>query len=427
VNFNWKKPALFAGVILLIVVLVFQCSYTDETLADVSIPEDTLPPPKLNIEYGLNLDSFIVVEGRIKKNQVLSQILLKHHVPWPEIDKLDKKAKPIFSLRKLNSGKNYTVLCKKDSTEKAQYFIYEPNSISYVVYDLRGDMAVEIKKREIREVRREVAGVINSSLYQTLMDIKVSPALAMELSEIYAWSIDFYRIQKGDRFKVIFKEQYVQDTRVGVGGVETALFEHHGELFYAFPFEQKDHVDYFDENAKSLRKAFLKSPLKYGRISSSFTRRRYHPVQKRWKAHLGTDYAAPKGTPILAVGDGTVSDARYKKFNGNYVKIKHNSTYTTQYLHMTGLAKGIKRGKFVRQGQVIGYVGSTGLATGPHVCFRFWKNGKQVNHRQEKLPPSLPVDKKLLPKFEMVKDSLKKELDAIPYMGEEKEKLAGIE
>ena len=163
-NFNWKKPALFAGVILLIVVLVFQCSYTDETLADVSIPEDTLPPPKLNIEYGLNLDSFIVVEGRIKKNQVLSQILLKHHVPWPEIDKLDKKAKPIFSLRKLNSGKNYTVLCKKDSTEKAQYFIYEPNSISYVVYDLRGDMAVEIKKREIREVRREVAGVINSSL-----------------------------------------------------------------------------------------------------------------------------------------------------------------------------------------------------------------------------------------------------------------------
>lgn len=426
-NFNWKKPALLAGLVLVIIVSIFQCSFEDETLADVTIPEDTLPPPKLNIEYGLNLDSFIVVEGRIKKNQVLSEILLKHHIPWPEIDKLDKKAKPIFSLRKLNSGKNYTVLCKKDSTEKAQYFIYEPNSISYVVYDLRGDMNVEIKKREIREVRREVAGVINSSLYQTLMDIKVSPALAMELSEIYAWSIDFYRIQKGDRFKVIFKEQYVQDTRVGVGGVETALFEHRGELFYAFPFEQKDHVDYFDENAKSLRKAFLQSPLKYGRISSSFSRKRYHPVQKRWKAHLGTDYAAPKGTPILAVGDGTVSDARYKKFNGNYVKIKHNSTYTTQYLHMTGFAKGIKRGKFVRQGQVIGYVGSTGLATGPHVCFRFWKNGKQVNHRQEKLPPSLPVEKTLLPQFELVKDSLKKELDAIPYANEESLKIAKAE
>lgn len=421
---NWKKLALVGSVLLILSALIFRCSYDDDTLADISIPEDTLPPPKLNIEYGLNLDSFIVVEGRIKKNQVLSEILLKHHIPWGEIDKLVKVAKPVFSLRKLNSGKNYTVLCKKDSSEKAQFFIYEPNSISYVVYDLRGDMAVEIKQRKIREVRREVAGLINSSLYQTLMDIKVSPALAMELSEIYAWSIDFYRIQKGDRFKVIFKEQYVQEKRVGVGKVESALFEHHGELFYAFPFEQKGHVDYFDENAKSLRKAFLQSPLKYGRISSSFTRRRYHPVQKRWKAHLGTDYAAPKGTPILAVGDGVVSDARYKKFNGNYVKIKHNSTYTTQYLHMTGFAKGIKRGKFVRQGQVIGYVGSTGLATGPHVCFRFWKNGQQVNHRRQKLPPSLPIEKNLMPQFKMLKDSLKHELDNIPYENGEKAILA---
>ena len=168
----------------------------------------------------------------------------------------------------------------------------------------------------------------------------------------------------------------------------------------------------------------MKSPLKYGRISSSFTRRRYHPVQKRWKAHLGTDYAAPKGTPILAVGDGVVSDARYKKFNGNYVKIKHNSTYTTQYLHMTGFAKGIKRGKFVRQGQVIGYVGSTGLATGPHVCFRFWKNGQQVNHRRQKLPPSLPIEKNLMPQFKMLKDSLKLELDNIPYENDEKAILA---
>ena len=201
---NWKKLALVGSVLLILSALIFRCSYDDDTLADISIPEDTLPPPKLNIEYGLNLDSFIVVEGRIKKNQVLSEILLKHHIPWGEIDKLVKVAKPVFSLRKLNSGKNYTVLCKKDSSEKAQFFIYEPNSISYVVYDLRGEMAVEIKQRKIREVRREVAGLINSSLYQTLMDIKVSPALAMELSEIYAWSIDFYRIQKGDRFKVIF-------------------------------------------------------------------------------------------------------------------------------------------------------------------------------------------------------------------------------
>ncbi len=426
VNFKIKITWIIGIMVFACGLMLYHCSFEDDRLADVSLPEDTIVIPKINMEYGLNLDSFIVVEGKIKKNQVLSTILLKHHIPWPEIDRLVKKAKPTYSVRKLSSGKNFTVLCKKDSTEKAQYFIYEPNSIDYVVYDLRGEMKVEVKQREVREVRREVAGVINSSLYQTLMDIKCSPALAMELSEIYAWSIDFYRIQKGDRFKVIFKEQYVEDTRVGVGKVETALFEHHGETFYAFPFEQNKTVDYFDENAKSLRKAFLKSPLKYGRISSSFSRRRYHPVQKRWKAHLGTDYAAPKGTPILAVGDGVVSDARYKKFNGNYVKIKHNSTYTTQYLHMSKFAKGVKRGKFVRQGQVIGYVGSTGLATGPHVCFRFWKNGKQVNHRREKLPPSLPVEKKLMPQFKVVKDSLKKELDAIPYENSKGAALAGM-
>ncbi len=387
----------------------------DDNLADVAIPKDTLPEPKINMAYGLNLDSFIVREGKIKKNQVASEILLLNHIPWPEIDRLVKKARDVYDLRKLRSGKNYTVLCAKDSTEKAQFFIYEASSIDYVIYDLRDTMKVTVEQKEVVEKRREVAGIINSSLYQTLVDIDCSPALAMELSEIYAWSIDFYRIQKGDKFKVVFNEKWVEDTKVGVGSIECALFEHFGENFYAFPFEQNNVLDYFDENAKSLRKAFLKSPLKFGRISSSFTMRRYHPVQKRWKAHLGTDYAAPRGTPILAVGDGKVIASKYSKFNGNYVKIKHNSTYTTQYLHMSKFASGIRSGKYVRQGDVIGYVGSTGLATGPHVCFRFWKNGKQVNHRKQKLPASLPVKKALIPKFEVIKDSLKQQIDAIPY------------
>lgn len=407
------------GIILWHVLILFSigiigCGENDNT-ADVSLPKDTITVPKANMAYGLNLDSFIVKEGTIKKNQVISEILLLNHIPWPEIDRLSKKAKDVYDLRKLRSGKNYTVLCKKDSTEKAQYFIYEANAIDYVVFDLRDTMNVSIAQKEVTVKRREVAGVINSSLYQTLIDINCSAGLAMELSEIYAWSIDFYRIQKGDKFKVVFNEKWVEDTRVGVGDIECALFVHHNENFYAFPFEQNNVTDYFDENAKSLRKAFLKSPLKFGRISSSFTMRRYHPVQKRWKAHLGTDYAAPKGTPILAVGDGKVIEARYKKFNGNYVKIKHNSTYTTQYLHMSKFAKGIRSGKYVRQGDVIGYVGSTGLATGPHVCFRFWKNGKQVNHRTQKLPASQPVKKELLPSFNSIKDSLKIQLDAIPF------------
>ncbi len=400
--------------LLLVPTLLYSCG-GDDNIADVAIPTDTVPAPKVNMAYGLNLDSFIVKEGKIKKNQVISEILLLNHVPWPEIDHLSKKAKEVYSLRKLRSGKNYTVLCKNDSTEKAQYFIYEANAIDYVVFDLRDTMTVTIAQKEVTEKRREVAGVINSSLYQTLIDINCSAGLAMELSEIYAWSIDFYRIQKGDKFKVIFNEKWVEDTKVGVGEIECALFVHHSENFYAFPFEQNHVIDYFDENAKSLRKAFLKSPLKFGRISSSFTMRRYHPVQKRWKAHLGTDYAAPKGTPILAVGDGKVIEARYKKFNGNYVKIKHNGTYTTQYLHMSKFASGIRSGKYVRQGDVIGYVGSTGLATGPHVCFRFWKNGKQVNHRTQKLPSSLPVKKELMQDYQSVMDTLKMQLDGIPF------------
>ncbi|MDE0771751.1 MAG: peptidoglycan DD-metalloendopeptidase family protein [Salibacteraceae bacterium] len=387
----------------------------DENLADISMPNDSIPEVKVNMAYGLNLDSFIVKEGKIKKNQMLSHILLINHIPWPEIDRLVKKSKDIYDVRKLRSGKNYTVLCKKDSTEKAEYFIYEANAIDYVVFDLRDTMHVTIEQKDVIETRREVAGVITSSLYQTLIDIDCSAGLAMEMSEIYAWSIDFYRIQKGDRFKVIFTEKWVEDTRVGIGAIEACFFEHHKENFYAFPFEQDQVIDFFDENAKSLRKAFLKSPLKFGRISSSFTMRRYHPVQKRWKAHLGTDYAAPTGTPILAVGDGKVIEARYKKFNGNYVKIKHNGTYTTQYLHMSKFASGVRSGKFVRQGDIIGYVGSTGLATGPHVCFRFWKNGKQVNHRTQKLPASIPVKKELLPQFTANMDTLKFQLDEILF------------
>ena len=408
---RFLKIFLFASLLSL---LGTSCG-DDENLADISMPNDSIPEVKVNMAYGLNLDSFIVKEGKIKKNQMLSHILLINHIPWPEIDLLVKKSKDIYDVRKLRSGKNYTVLCKKDSTEKAEYFIYEANAIDYVVFDLRDTMHVAVEQKDVTETRRGVAGVITSSLYQTLIDIDCSAGLAMEMSEIYAWSIDFYRIQKGDRFKVIFTEKWVEDTRVGIGAIEACLFEHHKENFYAFPFEQNQVIDFFDENAKSLRKAFLKSPLKFGRISSSFTMRRYHPVQKRWKAHLGTDYAAPTGTPILAVGDGKVIEARYKKFNGNYVKIKHNGTYTTQYLHMSKFVSGVRSGKYVRQGDVIGYVGSTGLATGPHVCFRFWKNGKQVNHRTQKLPASLPVIKELLPQFTATMETMKLQLDEIPF------------
>ncbi|MEM9024821.1 MAG: peptidoglycan DD-metalloendopeptidase family protein, partial [Bacteroidota bacterium] len=371
--------------------------------------------PVEEYEYGIRTDTFQVVKGEIRPNQFLSDILLSHHIPYPEIDYMVRQAKPVFDVRRMASGKRYTILCSDDSLNKAQAFIYELSSTDFVVFDWRDSLNIYRGEKEV-EVREGMAsGVIRSSLYETLIEAHASPALAMEMANIYAWSIDFYRIQKGDRFKVVYEMKYVDDEFVGVGAIKAAVFQHWDTEFYAFQFEQDSVPDYFDEKANSLRKAFLKAPLKYGRLTSGYTMRRFHPVQKRWKAHLGTDYSAPHGTPIMAVGDGKVTEARFGKYNGNYVKIRHNSTYTTQYLHMSRFAKGIRPGKMVRQGDIIGYVGSTGLSTGPHVCFRFWKNGKQVDHRREKLPPSLPVKAEHKERYEQHMQQLKQQLESIPY------------
>ncbi|MBN4051531.1 peptidoglycan DD-metalloendopeptidase family protein, partial [bacterium AH-315-M05] len=264
-----------------------------------------------------------------------------------------------------------------------------------------------------------VSGVINSSLWQTMIDNDINLNISLEMSEIYAWAVDFYKIQKGDAFKVIYEEKFIlsgdegEGEPAGIGRIMGAYFKHFNETFYAIYFEQDSVGDYFDENAKSLRKAFLKSPLKYSRITSRYSLRRFHPVQKRYKPHLGVDYAAPRGTPIRTTGDGVVSKAGYKGGNGNYVKVKHNSVYSTQYLHMTNIRKGIRRGARVKQGDIIGYVGSTGLATGPHVCYRFWKNGQQVNPLRVKIPPSKPVKSEYMEKYIRVKKEMMRELDGI--------------
>jgi len=370
---------------------------------------DTLPPEPI-LKYGLPVDSFVLVTNTIKKNQFLADILLKHHVPYVTIDALVKAVKDTYDVRRLASGKNYTLFLNNDSLQRAAYFIYEPNAYQYVVYGLGDSLYAAIYDRDVTYKTLYAEGEIESSLYMTLTNAGVSPALAIEMSEIYAWSIDFYRIQKGDRFRVLYQGKYVDSNFVGIGDIIASEFVHSGEPFQAFPFEQDSIVDYYNEEGKSLRKAFLKSPLKFGRLTSGYTNRRFHPVQKRWKAHKGTDYAAPKGTPIRSTGDGRVIAAKYSRFNGNYVKIRHNSTYTTQYLHMSKFASGISVGKVVRQGDVIGYVGSTGLATGPHVCYRFWKNGKQVDHRREKLPASKPIKPENLHRFNRTVDSLKNEM-----------------
>jgi murein DD-endopeptidase MepM/ murein hydrolase activator NlpD len=371
---------------------------------------DSIAEP--NMEYGLNLDSFIIHKNIIKPNQFLANILLQYHVPYTEIDKLAKQSKQVFDVRKIAAGKNYTILCKKDSIEKAQYFIYEPNEIDYIVYDMTDSLLIYKGEKEVTTKIQQASGTIKSSLYQTLDDADVSPILAIEMADVFAWTIDFYRIQKGDWFKVIYEEKFVEGKSIGVGRVLASNFNHYNKDFFACYFVQDSIGDYFDVEANSLRRAFLKSPLKFGRLSSGFTMRRFHPVQKRNKPHLGTDYAAPTGTPIMATGDGIVIASSRSKYNGNFVKIKHNSTYTTQYLHMS--KRIAKVGEHVIQGDIIGYVGSTGLATGPHVCYRFWKNGSQTNHLKEDFPPSKPVEaahveryKKELKKYKIKMDKIK--------------------
>ena len=387
---------------------------------------DSIVAEECQDEFGIDATDKNVLKGKIDRNEFLADLLLPHNVSYATISTVAEKSKRIFDIRKLNAGKSYTIICDVDSISTAEFFIYEISPVNFVVYDLRDTVNIYRGERNVTLEQRAASGVINSSLYQTLIDQNLSPALAMEMADIYAWSIDFYRIQKGDHFKLIYNVKKVEEQVVGIDEIQAAVFNHFDSPYYAFDFAQGEQHDYFDEEGNSLRKAFLQAPLKFSRISSGYTKRRFHPVQKRWKAHLGTDYAAPKGTPIMAVGDGVVTEARYKQYNGNYVKIKHNGTYTTQYLHMSKIATGIKPGTRVRQGQTIGFVGSTGLATGPHVCFRFWKHGTQVDHRREKLPPSEPIKDEYRTAFDAHLNSWKARLDSINLSDSNNPELAGF-
>src|SRR5690606_10423326 len=321
----------------------------------VSLDSTTTQIEKEVFLYGINVTGLSIVEGTVSKNQTLASILSPFNVPYQIIDEIAKKSKGIFDVHWIAANKKFTVLTPEDSS-KAQFFIYEPNPAEYVVFDLD---SMEIYKAEKPAIlrKREIGGVIETSLYVDMVKQGISPEIIDQFADLYGWSVDFQRLQKGDLFKVVFEEKVIEDVVVGVSAVQFAYFEHMGQPFHAIPFEQNGQLTFFDQNGNSFKKAFLRDPLKYTRISSKYNLKRFHPVQKRYKAHLGTDYAAASGTEIRSVGDGTVVDARYTSANGNYVKIKHNGTYTTQYLHMSKIGKGITPGTRVRQGQVIGYVG----------------------------------------------------------------------
>ncbi|MCD4665297.1 MAG: peptidoglycan DD-metalloendopeptidase family protein [Bacteroidales bacterium] len=362
--------------------------------------------PVYKIEYGIIVDSLLVFKDKVKRNQFLSDILLSYNVDYQTIDKLAKQSKQIFDVRKIRAGNKYSVLCTNDTNPEVQYFIYENSPASYVVFDMRDSVHIHMGEKEVIVKTETTYGTINSSLWNAMVENHADPNLANELSEIYAWTIDFFGIQKGDSYKVIYEELHVDNERIGIGKVLASLFHHAGNDFFAFYFVQDSVGDYFDEKAGSMRRTFLKAPLRFKRISSRFSYSRLHPILKVRKPHLGVDYAAAYGTPVHAVGDGQVIFARRKGANGNMIKVKHNGTYTTAYLHLSKFAKGIKKGVYVKQGDVIGYVGSTGRSTGPHLDFRFYRNGKPVDPLKVKSPPAKPVDLIYLDEYHIVVEKM---------------------
>jgi len=390
----------------------------------VEIDSTLLTPPEPKKLYGLVVDSMVVIEDKIRRNQNISEILSNYNIPSESIYKLAKASKDVFDVRKIAANKKYTLICAPDSMKTAKAMIYEHNPIEYVVFNLLDSITVEKKEKEVTVVEKTAAGTIESSLAVTMSELGLSPQLTNDFVDVFAWQIDFFRLQKGDQFKVIYEDKIVDGESIGTGAIKAIYFNHFDNDYYAYHFDQGNGIDYFDEEGNSLRKALLKYPLKFTRISSRYSGRRYHPVQKRYKAHRGTDFAAPRGTPIRSVGDGIVVESRYSKYNGNYVKVRHNSTYTTQYLHMSRRASGVVAGTKVKQGQTIGYVGSTGLATGNHLCYRFWKNGVQIDALRVNLPPSEPVSKENKTAFEEQKSMLRAQLDKINLPDKEEPVLA---
>ena len=382
------------------------------------------PPPPAPVVFGIPTDSLEIVEGVVESGETLSTLLEAYNIPSTTVHELALKAKTIHSARSLRRGRGYTLLHASDFDRTARYLIYEPNEVDYVIYDMRDSLTVSQHQRPIDLVERELVGEIHGSLYQSILNAGGSAQLVDKLADIYAWRLNLNHMQAGDTFKLIFEEKQVNGKTIESGRLKAASIEHNGKPLYAIGFDQGKGVSYFDQDGQSFKKAFLKEPVEYSRISSRYTNRRFHPVQKRFKAHLGTDFAAPRGTPIRTVGDGIVLEAGRSAGNGNYVKIQHNKTYTTQYLHMSRFAKGIRRGSRVSMGQTIGYVGSTGLSTGPHLCYRFWKNGRQVDALKEKLPLAEPVAQAYLTAFQATKEDIVGRMEAMDGTTTREEMLA---
>lgn len=413
---NWKKSLLPIGLLaaFFIGTRLLDGNLTSASIHEANEPElGAFPIVAPTLKWGFAIDTFLLSENVIDNNQFFGDVLSAEGVDYVTIEALVRAAEDVFDVRNWRVGKPYFFL-SKEGKEQPDYLIYEPSVFVFYVFDITNKKVKRVE-RPITNVAKTSSGVIESSLWNAMIDGGMSYELADKMEDALQWSIDFHHTQKGDQFKLYYDEQIIDGDVVGIGNLHAALYKSGDTEFNAIYFEDEKHPGFYDVEGRPMNKGFLRAPVKFSRISSHYNPRRFHPILKRVRPHLGTDYAAPYGTPILAVGDGVVREATRRGGNGNFVKIKHNETYSTQYLHMKKFADGIRPGVHVKQGQVIGYVGSTGLATGPHVCFRFWKNGRQINHLKESFPPPKPLPAESMAAFEAVRDNYIQKLADIPF------------
>jgi murein DD-endopeptidase MepM/ murein hydrolase activator NlpD len=403
---KWILILVVALVILITADYFYYYHFIPKPGEDEIVEADTLLTEKEEIRlYDIPVDSFEIIYDIVQRNQMLLSILSNYILPEGSIPGLITQEHHAFDLRKIRAGNKYAVFLEKDSLRTLRYLVYEHTPVEYVRFSFGDTVTIDVGHKEVRQERKYSQGKITTSLWNAMIDNGINPALANELSDIYAWTIDFFGLQPADSFSVVYDEQYVDSISVGLGRIHAAYFNHAGTDFYAIPFVQDSVESYYDIEGQSLRKTFLKAPLRFSRISSRFSNSRLHPILKIRRPHHGVDYAAPAGTPVVAIGDGKVIKASrgYNKGGGNMIKIKHNSVYSTAYLHLSGFATGIKSGVYVNQGDVIGYVGTTGLSTGPHLDFRFYKNGKAIDPLKVKAPPVEPVHQENLIAFDSIK------------------------
>lgn len=407
---NKKILLLGTGIVIsgLIILTTVHFSFQEsDPVLEMPVYTPRLIPDSL---YGLQKNKFKIETRRIKSNQTFAGIFQQLGINKSESRILLNRVGSLININSLKKGDPYTIFVSAKDQRSLQCLVYEPDPTHYILFDLRDSLIIKRIDRKVEKKTLVIYADIKSSLYQTMVHHNINPNMIMKMAEIFSSTIDFFRIQKGDYFKMILEDEFVDNSALGTGKIKAVCFNHEGKDFYAFHFSNGKISGYFDEKSNGMRKQFLKAPLKFSTITSKFSKQRFHPVLKVNKPHLGTDYAAPRGTPVLAVGNGTILESKYSMYNGNYVKIKHNQTYTTQYLHLSKIHKGIKPGVHVKQGEVIGYVGSTGLATGPHVCFRFWKNGVQSDPLKEKNQFSEPLNQQYFAEFKRIKDELKNTL-----------------